>query len=40
MDVLVSSPDNLHPSPDGYRLMAIALEPAITRALAMNVGKA
>ena len=39
-DRLVSSPDNLHPSPEGYRLMAIALEPAITRALAMNVGKA
>ena len=33
-DRLVSSPDNLHPSPDGYRLMAIALEPAIERALA------
>ena len=32
-DQLVSSPDNLHPSPDGYRLMAIALEPAIKRAL-------
>src|SRR5438876_193409 len=39
-DRLVSSPDNLHPSPDGYRLMAIALEPAIKRALAINVGKA
>jgi lysophospholipase L1-like esterase len=32
-DRLVSSPDDLHPSPDGYRLMAIALEPAIRRAL-------
>lgn len=32
-DHLVSSPDNLHPSPDGYRLMAIAIEPAIKRAL-------
>ena len=32
-DQLVSSPDNLHPSPDGYRLMALALEPAIKRAL-------
>jgi lysophospholipase L1-like esterase len=32
-DRLVSSPDNLHPSPDGYRLMALALEPAIKRAL-------
>ncbi len=28
-DRLVSSPDDLHPSPDGYRLMAAALEPAI-----------
>ena len=33
-DRLVSSPDNLHPSPDGYRLMALALEPAIKRVLA------
>jgi lysophospholipase L1-like esterase len=32
-DRLASSPDELHPSPDGYRLMAIALEPAIRRAL-------
>jgi lysophospholipase L1-like esterase len=32
-DRLVSSPDNLHPSPDGYRLMALALEPALKRAL-------
>ena len=32
-DRLVSSPDDLHPSPDGYRRMAIALEPAIERAL-------
>jgi lysophospholipase L1-like esterase len=32
-DHLVSSPDNLHPSPEGYRLMAIALEPAVKRAL-------
>lgn len=32
-DRLVSSPDDLHPSPDGYRRMAIALEPAIARAL-------
>ena len=30
---LVSSPDGLHPSPDGYRLMAIALEPVIRRVL-------
>jgi lysophospholipase L1-like esterase len=33
-DRLVSSPDGLHPSPDGYRLMAAALEPAIRAALA------
>jgi lysophospholipase L1-like esterase len=33
-DRLVSSPDGLHPSPDGYRLMATALEPAIKVALA------
>lgn len=32
-DRLVSSPDDLHPSPDGYRLMAVALAPAIRRAL-------
>ena len=32
-DRLVSSPDDLHPSPDGYRLMALALEPVIRRAL-------
>jgi lysophospholipase L1-like esterase len=33
-DRLVSSSDGLHPSPDGYRLMATALEPAIKAALA------
>jgi lysophospholipase L1-like esterase len=33
-DRLVSSPDGLHPSPEGYRLMAEALEPAIRAALA------
>jgi lysophospholipase L1-like esterase len=33
-DRLVSSPDGLHPSPEGYRLMALALEPAIRAALA------
>lgn len=33
-DRLVSSPDGLHPSPDGYRLMALAIEPAVKRALA------
>ena len=32
-DRLLSSPDDLHPSPDGYRLMAAALEPAIKLAL-------
>jgi lysophospholipase L1-like esterase len=32
-DHLASSPDDLHPSSDGYRLMARALEPAIMRAL-------
>jgi len=37
-DQLVSSPDDLHPSPDGYRQMASALEPAITEALSL-VGK-
>ena len=33
-DRLVSSPDGLHPSPEGYRLMAAALEPVIRAALA------
>jgi acyl-CoA thioesterase I len=33
-DRLVSSPDDLHPSPEGYRLMAAALDPAIAAALA------
>jgi lysophospholipase L1-like esterase len=32
-DRLLSSPDDLHPSPDGYRRMASALEPAIQLAL-------
>jgi lysophospholipase L1-like esterase len=32
-DFLVSSPDELHPSPDGYRLMALAIAPAIQAAL-------
>ena len=32
-DRLVSSPDDLHPSPDGYKRMAAALEPAIKLAL-------
>jgi lysophospholipase L1-like esterase len=33
-DRLISSLDDLHPSPDGYRRMAVALEPAIKAALA------
>jgi acyl-CoA thioesterase I len=33
-DRLVSSPDHLHPSPEGYKLMAAALDPAIRVALA------
>jgi len=33
-DRLASSPDGLHPSPDGYKLMAMALDPAINAALA------
>lgn len=32
-DRLVSSSDDLHPSPDGYKRMAAALDPAIVRAL-------
>jgi len=32
-DRLVSSPDNLHPSPEGYKRMAAAIEPAIKVAL-------
>jgi acyl-CoA thioesterase-1 len=35
-DRLVSSPDDLHPSPDGYKRMASALEPAIRQALAIS----
>jgi len=33
-DRLMSSPDDLHPSPDGYRMMASALEPVIRTVLA------
>jgi len=33
-DQLAASPDGLHPSPDAYKLMAIALDPAINAALA------
>jgi lysophospholipase L1-like esterase len=32
-DRLLSSPDDLHPSPDGYKMMARALEPAVMAAL-------
>ena len=32
-DRLASSPDQLHPDPDGYRRMAAAIEPAIVRIL-------
>ena len=32
-DMLVSSPDGLHPSAEGYQLMAEALRPAVERAL-------
>ena len=35
-DHLVSSPDDLHPSPAGYKQMALALEPAIRQALALS----
>jgi lysophospholipase L1-like esterase len=33
-DLLASSPDDIHPSPGGYSLMAAALEPAVEAALA------
>jgi lysophospholipase L1-like esterase len=33
-DRLVSSPDGLHPSPEGYKRMGFALEPAVRVALA------
>jgi lysophospholipase L1-like esterase len=33
-DRLVSSPDGLHPSPEGYRFVALALEPVIKGLLA------
>jgi lysophospholipase L1-like esterase len=32
----VSSPDDLHPSPDGYKRMALALEPATQLALSIS----
>ena len=34
LDRLAGSPDGLHPDVDGYRRMAVALEPAISRAIA------
>jgi lysophospholipase L1-like esterase len=36
---LISSPDNLHPSPEGYRRVALTLEPVIARALSRAVRK-
>jgi lysophospholipase L1-like esterase len=36
-DRLASSPDDLHPSPDGYRLMARALAPAIQQILDKHI---
>jgi lysophospholipase L1-like esterase len=33
IDRLLSSPDDLHPSPEGYRSVALALEPTIAAAL-------
>jgi len=35
-DLLAASPDGLHPTADGYRQMAAALEPSIIRALALD----
>jgi lysophospholipase L1-like esterase len=32
-DRLAASPDGLHPSPEGYRLIAVALEPIVARML-------
>jgi lysophospholipase L1-like esterase len=32
-DLLISSPDSFHPSPDGYRLMAEAIRPSLERIL-------
>jgi lysophospholipase L1-like esterase len=39
LDRLQSSPDGLHPSPDGYRRAALALEPVICEALARRGSK-
>jgi lysophospholipase L1-like esterase len=38
-DRLRFSPDGLHPSPEGYRLAALALEPVIRQALNETAGK-
>jgi lysophospholipase L1-like esterase len=38
-DRLAATPDGLHPSPDGYRLMALALEPVIKTALRRRRGQ-
>jgi lysophospholipase L1-like esterase len=38
-DRLVSSFDDLHPSPEGYRLMAAALDPAVRAALALRASE-
>jgi lysophospholipase L1-like esterase len=35
-DTLASSPDDIHPSPGGYRSMAVALDPTIKAALAAH----
>lgn len=37
---LAATADGLHPSPDGYRLMALAIEPAIKTALRRRPGRA
>ena len=37
-DHLSESPDGLHPSASGYRLMALALEPVIRQALGAPAG--